>query len=233
MYANMPSWVRTYSDEEIGPYRSIEHINGAYGGWYLAYQRIPKDNVQAVRQGAGLYAMQGFRCAIFMRDFDAARRYWALALGANPEFSAAYAQIALEVFFHGLYAFAGAREHITDANAGSTYYLSIPEDIRRTAWNAAKQSYSGGKGNLSMKQVEDAAQAGTIDEEIASYMPETLPTSVMYCPVFYSDFNFTPFTSSKPYIYIPYSLLKAVAEKANQAGGNIQQQTGKSPRRSG
>ena len=158
-----------------------ERTTVPYGAWYLAYQRIPQDDEQARRQGAGLYAMQGFRCAIHMRDFPAARRYWALALDSNPGSAAAYGQIALQSFFQVLFQSA--------KNDSGPEYLNLPQDIRRAAWEAAGQRYSRRSGTFTMERAEKAAQAGQLNKIILGKTP-TL--SLLYCPVFYPDFNPIP-----------------------------------------
>jgi hypothetical protein len=206
----------SYSDiSEIGRYS--EKITAPYGAWYLAYQRIPQDDEPARRQGAGLYAMQGFRCAIQMRDFAAARRYWALALSSNPESTAAYGQIALQSFFQVL--FRNFRSNQNDSD-GAPDYLGIPQDIRSAVWTATGQRYSAeGGGSLSMAQVEEAAQAGELNPIISKKIPVL---SLLYCPVFYPDFypNFDSTSIIDSFyldLHIPFNELRYAIQRA-QAG---------------
>jgi len=166
----------------------FEKTSVAYGAWYLAYQRNPQGDEQTRRQGTGLYAMQGFRCAIRMRDFAAARRYWALALSSNPGSTAAYGLLALQSLFQGYFKI---RNNDPD-------YLNIPQDIRRATWEAAGQRYSG----RSMVQIEEAAQAGGLDKILAQESLDLPRLSVLYCPVFYPDFD--PIPPIKP---IPPALM--------------------------
>jgi hypothetical protein len=217
-YGRLPHWVQTYSDynETV---RYPDNLKVAYSAWYLAYQRIPKDDIQATRKGTGVYAMQGFRCAIHMRDFPAARKYWALAINTNPESAAAYAQIALSSFFQSI--FSGARQNGADS---STDYLNIPQDMRDAAWNFTKGTYAGEDGNflskyLSMKQIEDAVQARDLNKLLRQRIPLL---SIRYCPIFYPDFDTDPdhvsflYSTHKVNFSIPSPLLKAAAERANQ-----------------
>jgi hypothetical protein len=188
-----------------------DKISAAYGAWYLAYQRIPQDNIQSTRRGTGLYAMQGFRCAIRMSDFPAARQYWTLALSTNPESKAkyVYAQFALQSFFQSL--FLSIPKHVDSG----VDYLAIPQDIRSAVWDAAKQSYSGSGGKLlSMKQVEDAAQQVRLSEIISRRVP-TLST--LYCPAFYPDFD--PISGERTIQHlrsfsIPVNLLEDTAKRS-------------------
>ena len=160
-----------------------ERTTVPYGAWYLAYQRIPQDDEQARRQGTGLYAMQGFRCAIHMRDFPAARRYWALALSSNPGSSAVYGQIALQSLFQGYY-------HNDDNDSGPDY-LSLPQDIRRAVWEATGQRYSARGGFITMTEAEEAARDGILDKILRLHVPHL---SVLYCPAFYPNFDPIPVT---------------------------------------
>jgi len=187
--------------------RYFDEVSAAYGAWYLAYQRIPKDNVQATRQGIGLYAMQGFRCAIHMRDFPAARRYWALALSTNPESVTVYAKVGLQSLF---------QVHF-QKNSGSDF-LNIPQDIRSTVWDAAGQSYSrSGSKLLSMTQVENAAQTGALDKILLGQVPKL---SVLYCPVFYPDFDPVPLTPArKRTLFIGFYDLREATERAVKQAG--------------
>ena len=203
-YAN-PSY--SYTSETKNDYKDI---NVAYSAWYLAYQRIPQDNAQGRRKGASLYAMQGFRCAIQMRDFPAARRYWALALSANPESTAAYAQLALQILFQVYYK--------SGKNDSGPDYLNQPQDIRSAVWNAAGRPYSGKSGKLlSMAQVENAAQAGTLDKILSKQLS---PLTFRYCPVFYPDFD--PISIANAYdrsFYIRGYKLRYAAERAGREAG--------------
>ena len=184
-----------------------ERTTVPYGAWYLAYQRIPQSDEQAKRSGTGLYAMQGFRCAIHMRDFPAARRYWALALDRNPGSAAAYAQVALQsilqIYFNNV------------KNDSGRDYLTLPQDIRRAVWDAAGQRYSG----RSMDQIEDAAQAGTLNK-ILSQADLRLPhLSLLYCPAFYPDFDPIPITNVGLWFRFPaYMLIPATQRAAGTAG---------------
>jgi len=210
-YAN-PSYSYQYGE----PSRYSDKIIAAYSAWYLAYQRIPQDDVQAKRQGVGLYAMQGFRCAIHMRDFPAARRYWALVLSTNPESTDTYAQLALQSFFQGL------KSYIVESGRGPDY-LNIPQDIRSAIWDAAwRQSYSGMDGRLlSMAQIENAAQARTLDKILSGERIGRVPLlSVLYCPAFYPDFDPIPITVDyKLWIYVPSYELRHAAERATRDAG--------------
>jgi hypothetical protein len=202
----------TSHDERLHDARKIP----TYGTWYLIHELISPDNVQARREGAALYAIQRFRCAIHMRDFPAARRYWALALDSDPASVPAYAQLALQSLF------LGERVQIDGAA-----YLNIPQDIRNAVWSSAKQSYSPsdgkwdseaqsyshGKPQLSMDLIENAAQAGTLDTTLAGSVPML---SVLYCPVFYPDFDPHP-SDYNPEFRIESFLLKNAADKANKA----------------
>ena len=204
----------SYSDiPETGRYSKT--ITVPYGAWYLAYQRIPQDDEQARRQGAGLYAMQGFRCAIHMRDFPAARRYWALALSSNPGSAAAYGQIALQSFFQVL--FARSRSNKNDSD-GAPDYLNLPQDIRRAVWDAAGQRYAAeGGGTVTMAQAEEAARAGQLDPVISTKIP-TL--SLLYCPVFYPDFDPIPITPGWYFSFsFPANMLNSATQRAAGTAG--------------
>jgi len=158
-----------------------ERISAAYGAWYLAYQRNPQDDAQARRQGTGLYAMQGFRCAIHMRDFPAARRYWALALSSNPGSTSTYAQLALQSFFQVLFP-----RFRNDKNDGGSDYLNIPQDIRSAVWDAAGQRYSVRDATFTMARAEKAARTGRLNKILSRKIP-TL--SILHCPVFYPELD--------------------------------------------
>jgi len=193
----------------------FEKTTVPYGAWYLAYQRNPQDDEQARRQGAGLYAMQGFRCAIHMRDFPAARRYWTLALSSSPGSAAAYGQIALQSFFQVL--FRDFRSNKND-NDGAPDYLNLPQDIRRAAWDAAGQRYAAeGGGTVTMAQIEKAAQAGQLNPVISTKIP-TL--SLLYCPVFYPDFDPIPIMFDTDLtLRIPGYLLRYATDRATGTAG--------------
>jgi len=196
--------------------RYADRISTAYGAWYLASQRMPPDNVQARREGAALYAMQGFRCAIRMRDFPAARKYWALAISTNPESTATYAQVALLSFL---------QRHYLE-NKAEVDYLHLPQDIRSTVWDAAERSYSKlGSKLFTMEQIEDAARAGTLDKLISSQNARknaSVPSlSSLYCPAFYPDFDPIADPDYDPRFRIlsyPLHSLRSAAERAKQAG---------------
>jgi hypothetical protein len=162
-----------------------EHETQTYGTQYLAYPQIPKNNEQAMHMGARIYAIQGFRCAIYMRDFSAARQYWALFLRTAKV--AMEAQVALQSLF--------LNEHLQIDGAA---YLNIPQDIRSAVWDFDKYHdhiYTPYEVlfpvnlrfvSVSMEQVESAAQTGTLDKMLAGSVPAL---SVLYCPAFYPDFN--------------------------------------------
>jgi len=200
-----------------------EKTSVAYGAWYLGYQRIPQGDEQARRQGTGLYAMQGFRCAIHMRDFLAARRYWALAISSNPGSAAAYGQIALQSFFQRDF----ERTGLNDSGSG---YLNLPQDIREDIWNAAGQRYSAEGRIFSMVQVEKDVQTGRLNETLRPYVPKL---SVLYCPVFYPGFDpIPPIISVSPIpqtIYawdfqlrIPADMLNSATQRAAGESGKEQ-----------
>ena len=205
---------------------SYKKISAAYGAWYLAYQRIPQDNVQNRRQGVGLYAMQGFRCAVHMRDFPAARRYWELAINGNPESTAQYARLALQSILQG------AGSIFEDGSRGSDY-LDVPQDMRRAVWDAAGQSYSGIEGKIfSMTEVENAAQAGTLRKLLfgvrgaAGYTDHVPLQSVMYCPVFYPDFDPIPFIHPFDRNFsVPTSDLITAVERADKEAREAREAT--------
>jgi len=200
-YYNNP----TYRDETR---REFKKISVPYGAWYLAYQRIPQDDEQARRQGTGLYAMQGFRCAIQMRDFPAARRYWALALRANPESTATYAQMALQSLFQVYF--------LSAKNDSGPEYLNLPQDIRSDVWNAVGQHYSG----RSMEQIENAARAGTLSKIFSQADLILPPLSVLYCPAFYPDFDPIPITRDYDLTpRFPVYLLRYATERATGTAG--------------
>jgi len=186
-----------------------ERITAAYGAWYLGYQRNPQDNEQAKRQGAGLYAMQGFRCAIHMRDFPAARRYWALALSSNPGSITAYAQLALQSLFQVYFG--------NGKNDSGPSYLSLPQDIRDAVWDAASQRYFARDGSFTMARVEEAAQAGTLDKILSTYVPHL---SVLYCPAFYPNFDPIPVTRDYDLTlrFPAYMLNSATKRAAGESG---------------
>jgi len=186
-----------------------ERISAAYGAWYLGYQRIPQDDEQARRQGTGLYAMQGFRCAIHMRDFPAARRYWTLAIDSNPGSTAAYAQLALQSLLQIYFNYF--------QNDSGPDYLNIPQDIRHAVWEAAGQRYSGKGGAFTMARAEEAAQAGTLDKIFSTYVPRL---SVLYCPMFYPDFDPIPVTSDSGLrLDIPAYMLNSATQRATGTTG--------------
>jgi len=189
-----------------------ERISVAYGAWYLAYQRIPQSDEQARRQGAGLYAMQGFRCAIHLRDFPAARRYWALAISSNPGSSAAYGQIALQSFFQVLFQ--------SGKNDSAPDYLNIPHDIRRAVWEAAGQRYAAeGGGTVTMAQAEEAARAGRLDPIISTKIP-TL--SHLYCSAFYPDLDLLPIRDYSLVLSFPAYMLNSATQRAAGESGKEQ-----------
>jgi len=193
-----------------------EKISAAYGAWYLAHQRIPQGDEQAKRQGTGLYAMQGFRCAIHMRDFPAARRYWALAISSNPGSAFAYGQIALQSFFQVL--FESIDSHKNDSGPD---YLNLPQDIRRAAWDAARQRYvAEGGGNVTMAQADEAARAGRLSPVISRKIPDI---SLLYCPVFYPDFDPIPITFRRdPLFSFPAYMLNSATQRAAGESGKEQ-----------
>jgi len=185
-----------------------ERTTVPYGAWYLAYQRIPQDDEQARRQGAGLYAMQGFRCAIHMRDFPAARRYWALALDSNPRSATAYAQLALQSLFQVYF--------LSAKNDSGPEYLNLPQDIRRTVWDATGQRYS----RRSMDQIENAARAGTLNKILSQANLSLPPLPVLYCPAFYPDFDPIPVTRDYQLtLRIPVYMLNSATQRATGTAG--------------
>jgi len=185
---------KTYTYHYDEPTRYSDRISAAYDARYLAYEQIPQDNAQATLLETGLYAMQGFRCAIRMRDFDAARRYWALAISTNPKFTYTYAQVGLLVIFQVFYKSQRWNDPRLDEKTDSgAAYLSIPQDIRSAVWNAAGQYYSPSllpdNKLFSMKQAEDAAQAETLNKIFSRKNVPLTFLSSLYCPVFYPDFD--------------------------------------------
>jgi len=189
-----------------------ERTTVPYGAWYLGYQRNPQDDEQARRQGSGLYAMQGFRCAIHLRDFPAARRYWALALSSNPGSTAAYAQLALQSLFQVYF--------LSVKNDSGQEYLNLPQDIRSDVWNAAGQRYSARGGAFSMVQAEKGARAGRLDKIFSTYVPRF---SVLYCPVFYPDFDPVSVTSdSGLWLSFPAYMLNSATQRAAGTAGREQ-----------
>jgi len=213
---------KTYTYHEGEPIYHSKELSAAYGAWYLAYQLIPQDNAKARGEGVGLYAMQGFRCAIHMRDFPAARRYWELAMTEPTDH---YARLALQSLLQG------ARSTVDDERDGPNY-LNIPQDIRRAAWDAAGHSYSGIEGKvLSMAEVENAAQAGPLRRILyldrkTGYRSHVPLQSVMYCPVFYPDFDPIPFIH--PFdrnVSVPTSDLITAVERADKEAREAREAT--------
>jgi hypothetical protein len=194
-----------------------------YSRWYLAYLLIPQGDTKTTNRGVRKYAQQGFRCAIHMRDFPAARRHWALFARHSPSNTSPSPaplnprDVLLSLFLN---------DHL---KIDSAAYLSIPRDIRSDVWNSAKTYYSYDKNKwpslqkLTIEQVETAAQAGKLEETItypddmdqARFLPRD---SVLYCPAFYPDFDPSTIPDYNPEFFMKASVLRKAAEKEASKG---------------
>jgi hypothetical protein len=204
------SWEKTFEANAGYEIKTEDQSTPAFIRGYLVYPLISQEDEQVKRKGVGVYAMQGFSCAIRLHDFPAARRYWALALSANPKLTPDYAQNALQSFFQSL------PQHIEAAGE----YLKIPEDIRIAVWNSAsRKSYYGvGGKRFSMAQIEKAARTETL---FGLLVKRVQTPSYLHCPAFYPDFyslsSAHDNVDHETYSYrINFSTLKNAADKADK-----------------
>jgi hypothetical protein len=203
-----------YNERSVDDYytESSSQRASVYGRWHLAYQLIPQKNTQTT-PGIGLYAMQGFRCAIHMHDFIAARRYWALLTRNIVATSYTDAGNLLPNLF--------LNEHL---QIDSAAYLNIPQDIRDSVWEPILVGYSDYDKNrkpsirsFSREQIERAAQAGKLEEILTPLRSNSWPSSpvysVLYCPAFYPDYNPATIPNYNPDFHISGDQLRKAAKQ--------------------